>query len=162
MKNVSDLADQPVIFLSAYKRGETVAQALEIGAIDYIVKPFLPVELTARIRSALRKGTKPDTFVLKDLRIDYDRHRVTVADRTIHLTTTEYRLLRALSLEAGKVVTHNQLLRLVWNNNSSATMENVRTFVKTLRRKLGDDPVRPKYILNVRGAGYKMHLPDGV
>ncbi|MXW65375.1 MAG: response regulator [Bacteroidetes bacterium SB0662_bin_6] len=160
MKNVSELTDQPVIFLSAYKRGETIAQALEIGAIDYIVKPFLPIELTARIQSALRRRAEPDNiFALKDLRIDYDQHRVTVADRTIRLTTTEYRLLRALSLGAGKVLIYDKLLRLVWNNNSSATKENVRTFVKTLRRKLGDDPARPKYILNVRGVGYKMYLP---
>ncbi|MXW64454.1 MAG: response regulator [Bacteroidetes bacterium SB0662_bin_6] len=161
MENVSELTDQPVIFLSAYKRDETIVQALEVGAVDYIVKPFSPNELTARIQSALRRRTEPDIiFALKDLRIDYDQHRVTVADRTIRLTTTEYRLLRALSLGAGKVVTYDQLLRLVWSNNNSTTKENMRTFVKTLRDKLGDDPAEPKYILNVRGAGYKMYLPD--
>ena len=161
MENVSELADQPVIFLSAYRRDETIAQALEIGAIDYIVKPFSSTELTARIRSALRRRAEPDIFVLKDLRIDYDQHRVTVADRLIRLTATEYRLLRVLSLGAGKVVTYDQLLRLVWSNNSSATRENARTFMKTLRDKLGDDPAGPKYILNVRGIGYKMYPPDG-
>ncbi len=160
MESVPELADQPVIFLSAYRRDETIARALEIGAVDYIVKPFSPTELTARIQSALRRRVEPDIFVLKDLRIDYDQHRVTVADRTIHLTATEYKLLRALSLRAGKVVTYDQLLRLVWGKRSSATMGDVRTFVKKLRRKLGDDPAEPKYILNVRGVGYKTYMPD--
>ena len=160
MESVPELAGQPVIFLSAYKRAETIAQALEIGAVDYIVKPFSPTELTARIRSALRRRTEPGIFVLKDLRIDYDQHRATVAGRTIHLTATEYRLLRVLSLRAGKVVTHDELICLVWGYDSNTTTENVRTFVKKLRRKLGDDPAEPKYILNVRGIGYKTYMPD--
>ncbi len=160
MESVPELADHLVIFLSAYRRDETIARALEIGAVDYIVKPFSPTELTARIRSALRRRSAPNLFVLNDLCIDYDQHRVTVADRTIHLTTTEYKLLRALSLQAGKVVTYDQLLRLVWGNRSSATSGNVRTFVKKLRRKLGEDPAEPKYILNVRGVGYKTYMPD--
>ena len=160
MESVPELADQPVIFLSAYRRDETIARALEIGAVDYIVKPFSPTELTARIRSALRRRTEPDIFVLKDLRIHYDQRHVTVADRTIHLTATEYRLLQALSLRAGKVVTYDKLIRLVWSKRSSATMGDVRTFAKKLRRKLGDDPAEPKYILNVRGVGYKMYMPD--
>ena len=161
MESVPELADQPVIFLSAYRRDETIARALEIGAVDYIVKPFSPTELTARIRSALRKQAEPDIFVLKDLRIHYDQHRVTVAGRTIHLTTTEYRLLRALSLRKGKVVTYDKLIRLVWSHRSSATVGDVRTFVKKLRDKLGDDPAEPKYILNVRGVGYKTYMPKG-
>ena len=161
MESVPELADQPVIFLSAYRRDETIVRALEIGAIDYIVKPFSPTELTARIQSALRRRAEPDIFVLKDLRIDYDQHLVTVADRTIHLTPTEYRLLRALSLEAGKVVTYGQLIRLVWGGRSSANKVYVRTFAMKLRRKLGDDdPAGAKYILTVRGVGYKMGLPN--
>ncbi len=160
MESVSELADQPVIFLSAYRRDETIVRALEIGAVDYIVKPFSPNELTARIRLALRRRAESDIFVLKDLCIDYDQHRVTVADRTIHLTSTEYRLLRVLSLNVGKVVTYDKLIRLVWSSRTNAGMGDVRTFVKTLRRKLGDDPAEPNYILNVRGVGYKMYLPD--
>ena len=160
MESVSELADQPVIFLSAYRRDETIVRALEIGAVDYIVKPFSPNELTARIRLALRRRAEPDIFALKDLCIHYDQHHVTVADRTIHLTATEYKLLRVLSLSAGKVVTYDKLIRMVWSSRSNAGMGDVRTFVKTLRRKLDDDPVEPKYILNVRGVGYKMYLPD--
>ena len=161
MENVPELADQPVIFLSVYRRDETIARALEVGAIDYIVKPFSPTELTARIRSGLRRWAGSDIFVLKDIRIDYDQHRVTVAGRTIHLTAIEYRLLRALSIGKGKVVTYDKLIRLAWDHRSSATVGDVRTFVKKLRDKLGDDPAEPKYILNVRGVGYKTYMPEG-
>ncbi len=160
METVSELADQPVIFLSGYGRDETIARALEIGAVDYIVKPFSSTELTARIRLALRKQAEPDHFKLKDLSIHYDQHRVTVAGRAIHLTATEYRLLRVLTLNAGRVVTYDKLIRSVWGYESDVNQGHVRTFVKKLRHKLGDDPAQPTYILNVRGIGYKTCMPD--
>lgn len=160
METVPELADQPVIFLSGYGRDETIARALEMGAIDYIVKPFSPTELTARIRAALRRSAEPDSCVLKDLEIHYDQHRVTIAGRPIHLTTTEYRLLRVLSLSAGSVVTYDKLIRLVWGDQDISNKGYVRTFVKKLRHKLGDDAVQPTYILNVRGIGYKTCKPD--
>ena len=107
--------DQPVIFISGYGRDETIASALDAGADDYIVKPFSPTELVARIRAALRRRADPVPMVLGDLAIDYDRRRVTVAGRAVELTATEYELLRVLSQGAGRVLTHNTLLRRVWN-----------------------------------------------
>lgn len=160
MESVSELADQPVIILSGYGKDETIARALEIGAVDYIVKPFSPTELTARIRAALRRSAEPASCVLKDLEIHYDQHRVTLAGRTIHLTPTEYRLLRLLSLNAGNVVTYDKLIRLMWGDQSISHAGYVRTFVKKLRHKLGDDPAQPTYILNVRGIGYKVCEPN--
>ena len=101
MQTVPELARQPVIFISGYGRDKTMARALEAGAADYIVKPFSPTELVARVRAALRRRADPEPFVLGELAIDYDRRLVTVAGRAVELTPTEYELLRALSLECG-------------------------------------------------------------
>ena len=107
--------DVPVIFLSAYGQEETIARAFEAGAADYVVKPFSTTDLVARIGAALRKwtpdlGRQPEPFVLGDLFIDYAVRSVRVASRTVHLTATEYDLLRALSVNAGRVLTHEHLL----------------------------------------------------
>ena len=159
MKRVPELADLPVIFISGYGRDETIAQALEAGAVDYIVKPFSPTELTARIRAALRKRAEPEPFVLNDLAIHYEQRRVSVAGRAVHLTATEYELLRALSLNAGRVSTYDALLRQVWGGRHDGDTELVRTFVKNLRRKLRDDAANPAYIVNERRVGYRMVRP---
>ena len=156
MGRVPELSDLPVIFISAYGRDETIARALEAGAADYIVKPFSPTELTARIRAALRRRAEPEPFVLGELAIDYDRRRVTVAGSPVELTATEYDLLRVLALNAGRVVTRETLLRQVWGRSYAADPQVLRSFVKKLRRKLGDDAARPVYIENVRRVGYRM------
>ena len=160
MDSVAALADLPVIFISGYGRDETIARALEAGAADYIVKPFSATELTARVRAALRKRTKPDPFLVADLAIDYERRRVTVGGRTVRLTVTEYELLRVLSVNAGRVLTYDSLLRQIWGERVSDNSEPVRTFVKKLRGKLGDDPASPSYIFNERGVGYRMVAPS--
>ena len=163
MEHVPELADLPVIFISAYERGETIAKALETGADDYIVKPFSATELTARIHAALRRRTGPDRcdpFVLKELTIHYQERRVTVGDREVRLTATEYELLRVLSVNAGSLLTYDDLLRQVWRLPHSGSSERVRTLVKMLRRKLGDTPAKPTYILTERGVGYRMIRPS--
>ena len=156
MERVPELADQPVIFISGYGRDETIARALETGAADYIVKPFSPTELTARVRAALRGRAEPEPFVTGDLAIHYERRRVTVAGRPVRLTATEYDLLRVLSLNAGRVSTYDTLLRQVWGRREANHTELVRSFVKKLRRRLGDDAANPAYILTERGVGYRM------
>ena len=159
MQKVPELADLPVIFISGYGRDETIARALEAGADDYIVKPFSPTELTARIRAVLRRRADPEPFVLGDLAIDYDRRQVTVAGRQVALTATEYELLRVLSRGAGRVLTHETLLRQVWAGRPNSNPKIVRAYVKRLRSKLGDDAVNPAWIFNERGVGYRMALP---
>ena len=139
MRTVPELADMPVIFISGYGRDETIARALEAGAEDYIVKPFSPTELTARVRAALRRRSYPAPFALGELAIDYDRRRVTVAGRPVALTATEYELLRVLSQGAGRVLTHETLLRRVWAGRGGGGPKIVRAYVKRLRSKLGDD-----------------------
>ena len=158
--NEPELADLPVIFLSAYGRDETIARALEAGAADYIVKPFSPTELIARIHAALRRRVDLEPFRLGDLMIDYEERRVSVAGQAVVLTATEYELLRILSVNAGRVATYEALQQNVWRGREHAAPGLVRTFIKKLRRKLGDDPSRPRYVQNERGVGYRMPRPD--
>ena len=160
MEQVAELADLPVIFISAYGRDETIARALGAGAADYIVKPFSPMELTARIRAALRKHAEPAPFELGELAIDYDRRRVTVAGRPVELTATEYEVLRVLSVNAGRVSTYRSLLRQAWARyQGHVNPKLVHAVVKRLRHKLGEDATRAAYILNERGVGYRMPAP---
>ena len=160
METVPQLADLPVIIISGYGRDETVAQALEAGADDYIVKPFSPTELTARIRAALRQHADPAPLVLGDLVIDYDRRRVSAAGRPVELTATEFELLRVLSLNGGRITTYETLLRQVWGGRGNGNLKLMRAFIKRLRQKLGDDATSPSYIFTERAVGYRMAGPD--
>ena len=159
MRQIPELADLPVIFISGYGRDEIVAKALDSGAADYIVKPFSPTELVARVRAALRRNEEPEPFVVGEIAIDYGRRRVTVGGQAIELTATEYELLRVFALDAGRVVTFETLLRRVWANREGANANLVRIFVRNLRRKLGDSASRPAYLFNERGVGYRMAKP---
>ena len=157
MQQIPELSDLPVIFISAYRRDDTVAQALEAGATDYIAKPFSPTELVARVRAALRRYAEPAPFVLGDVAIDYAQRRVTVGGEAVDLTPTEYELLRVLSLDAGRVVTFDTLLRRVWAKRENADANLVRIFVRHLRRKLGDSAASPTYLFNPA----RRRLPHG-
>ena len=156
MGSVPELSDVPVIFISGYGRDETVAKALAAGAADYLVKPFAPTELMARVRGALHRHREPAPFVSGELAIDYSRRRVTVAGAAVDLTRTEYELLRALSLDAGRVVTYDALIRRVWTGRPNTDAKLVAVFVKDLRRKLGEDAADPTWIFNERGVGYRL------
>ena len=162
MGSILDIAEVPVIFLSAYGRDEIIARAFEAGATDYMVKPFSPTELVARVRGALRRrlaasaGEPSEPFALGDLVIDYAERRVSVAGRAIHLTPTEYELLFELSVNAGRVLTFDALLDRVWGLGRSGERGSVRTYVKRLRRKLREDAGNPKYIFAEPRVGYRM------
>ena len=156
MKRIPELAELPVIFISGYGNDETIATALKLGAVDYIVKPFSSTELVARIRAALKRRGDPEAFVLGELRILYEQRRVTVAGREVELTATEYELLRVLSQNAGRALTYQRLLWRVWGRRGTDNPGRVRTFVKKLRHKLGDDAASPVYILTERAVGYRM------
>ncbi|MYA63525.1 MAG: response regulator, partial [Gemmatimonadetes bacterium] len=152
MQSVPELVDLPVIFISAYGRDETIARALGAGAADYIVKPFSPTELTARVRAALRGRTQPPAFERGELSIDYERRRVTVAGRPVELTATEYGVLRVLSLNAGRVSTYRSLFRQAWSRQEGQVNPKlVHAVVKRRRRKLGEDGAGAIYIRNERG-----------
>ena len=162
MKDLPELGDLPVIFISAYGRDETIARALESGAADYIVKPFSPTELVARVQAALRARPRPVASVHGDLAIDHDLRRVSVAGEEVRLTTTEFELLSVLSTAAGRIVTTETLLRKVWGRRSADDTDRVRTAVKKLRRKLGDKASDPAYICNEHGVGYRIAVTGPV
>ena len=162
MERVRRFSEAPVIFVSGRDGSGNMEWAFELGAADYVVKPFTATELVARTRAALLRGIRPapaglgQPFLLGDLAIDYAEHSVTVAGRRVSLTATEYRLLYELSTAAGRVLTHEQLLRLVWGPLHSSDARVVHTYVRRLRRKLGDDAKRPSYIFTQPGTGYHM------
>ena len=159
MESVPEFADLPVIFISGYGRDETIAQALESRVADYIVKPFSATELTARVWAALRRRAAPAPFALGDLTIQYEQRRVTVGEREITLTATEFNLLSLLSRNAGRVMTYETILPQLWSNRDTGDINLVRNFTKKLREKLGEDAANPTWILNVRGVGYRMPAP---
>ena len=160
------IADVPVVFLSAYNRDEVIARALEAGAVDYIVKPFSSTELVARVRAALRRRVTlapidaSQPFVLGDLVLDYAQRAVSVAGRPVRLTPTEYGLLFELSVNAGRVLTFEHLLGRVWGPDHSGGRGSVRTYVKRLRRKLGEDAGSPRYIFPEPRVGYRLGQPE--
>ena len=160
MTEIPELSDLPVIFISGYGRDETIARAFESGAADYIVKPFSPTELTARVGAAIRSRAGAAPFLLGDLAIDYERRHVTMAGVHVPLTAKEYELLRILSVNAGRVVTSEALVRQMWGTRDHSYVDRVRSFVRKVRAKLGDDATKPVYLLNERGIGYRMPEPD--
>ena len=167
MRDILSISGIPVIFLSVYGRDEVVAGALEAGATDYIVKPFSPTELVARVRAALRRQRGPhrteasEPYVVGGLTIDYAERRVTVAGRPVQLTPMEYDLLVALSVEGGRVVPYDRLLRRVWGSGKPGNMRVLRTHLMRLRRKLDEDAGSPKYIFAEPGVGYRMLKGEG-
>ena len=159
MEDILEMADVPVIFLSAYGQEELIVRAFDMGAVDYVVKPFSPSELSARIRAALRKravSEPSEPYVLGDLVVDYAERRVTFAGRPIELMAIEYRMLAELSANAGRVLTYEHLLQRVWGEKSSGDVRPMRTIVSNLRRKLGDDADNPAYIFTEPRVGYRM------
>ena len=162
MRDILKTADVPVIFISVYGQDEIVAKALDTGAADYLVKPFSPTELAARIRAALRKRVEPDgpepsgPYSAGDLRIDYATRRVTLQGQPVELTATEYAVLYELSVNAPRVLTHNVLLQRVWSQARIGEAWLVRDVIKRLRRKLGDDAHHPSYVFTEPRVGYRL------
>ncbi len=162
MKSILKRSGLPVIFLSAYGQERVIAKAFDMGATDYVVKPFAPTELAARIRAALRRHAgagmfmQAEVYQLGNLAINYAERNVSVAGRPVVLTATEYSLLFELSTNAGLVMTHSQLLRRVWGEGHSGDAGLVRTVVKRLRHKLGDNAHNPEYIFTEPRVGYRM------
>ena len=166
MQDILRIADVPVIFLSGYGQDRVIARAFEMGADDYIVKPFSPTELAARVQAALRRRTGParmapsEPYVRGDLTIDYVQRLVSVAGQPVRLTAIEYEFLRELSVHAGRVLTHQHLLQRVWGKTEPGTPRTIRTHLMRLRRKLGEDADDPQYIFAEPRVGYRMERPD--
>lgn len=165
MSGIGEDFDIPVIFISGKGRGHDIAKAFELGAADYVVKPFSPTELLARIRAALhrhtetRPGYRPAPFVLGDVVINYVEQRVSVGGNPAEFTPTEYRLLTELSMRAGKVLTYDELVQRVWGSSPTGSVRLLRSFVKSIRQKLGDNARKPLYLFNHPGVGYSLARP---
>ena len=153
----------PIIVLSARSDERSKVEALDLGADDYIGKPFGIAELMARIRAALRhryqsQGETP-AFVSGELTVDLVRRQVTRAGHEVKLSPKEFELLRHLVAHAGKVLTHRHLLREVWGPAHAEEVQYLRVFIRGLRQKIEPDPTRPSHILTELGVGYRLQLP---
>ena len=161
LKVTREVSSVPVIMLTAKGEEDDRVRGLELGADDYITKPFSPRELVSRVRAVLRRTEtgSGDTHGLIEvderLKIDFDRHEVWVDGELVQLRPTEYRLLYHLVQNVGRVLTHDQLLTRVWGYEYRDEPHYVRLYINYLRKKLEKDPANPKYILTERGTGYR-------
>lgn len=149
----------PIIVLSARGQEEQKIAALDAGADDYLTKPFSVGELLARIRVALRHASQSDgepVYEVGELSVDLARRLVAVRGSEVHLTPIEYRLLTVLVQNAGRVVTHRQLLKEVWGPGNASETHYVRVYMAQLRRKIEADPAQPCYLLTEPGVGYRL------
>jgi two-component system, OmpR family, KDP operon response regulator KdpE len=158
-RSVRSWSSVPIIVLSVRDAEGDKITALDLGADDYLTKPFSLGELLARIRVALRHaagtaGADP-LLTFTDLQIDIVRRQVHLGDQEVHLTPTEYDLLKLLATHAGRVLTHTMILREVWGTAYERDTQTLRVFIGQLRRKLNDDPTNPRFILTEPGIGYR-------
>ncbi len=160
-----ELSDVPIIMLSARGNERDIVRALNLGADDYLTKPFGVEEMLARIRAVLRRAqrTAPaqrPPLRIGDLEIDFGHRRVTLRGKPVHLTPTEYDLLATLALNAGRVLSHRMLLQTVWGPEYGGETEYLWAYIRRLRQKIEPDPQNPRYILTHPGVGYSLASPD--
>lgn len=169
LKKVREWSGMPIIVVSARTHEKDKVEALDLGADDYITKPFGTSELLARIRTAIRHsrtaylapdGGPSGSFTAGGLVIDYDKHRVYVDGNDANLTQNEYRLVSLLGKYAGKVLTYDFLIKEIWGPNMENNNRILRVNMANIRRKLEKNPAQPKYIFTEIGVGYRMLDPD--
>jgi two-component system KDP operon response regulator KdpE len=164
LARIREWSQVPVIVISAREQEQDKIRALDSGADDYLIKPFSAGELLARIRVALRhravqQGGRPEPlFVIETLKVDLTKRQVFVSDIEVHLTPIEYKLLSYLIKNAGKVVTHKQLLKEIWGPAYANQMHYVRIYMGMLRHKLEADPACPRFFINEPGVGYRLRF----
>lgn len=167
IKKIRAVSNTPILVLSARTAETDKVEALDLGANDYITKPFGTAELLARVRAALRTSCIADpgappgkSFHVADLSIDYDSRRVTVAGQDIRLTQTEYNIVAFLSSHAGKVLTYSAIIRAVWGSGDDGSIKKLQVNMANIRKKLGSTPGDNRYISNELGVGYRMYNED--
>ena len=167
-RRLREWSDIPIIVLSAREQEQDKIKALDAGADDYLTKPFGAGELLARIRVAIRhkvmrqSATGEPVFILDNLRVDMSLRQVFLNEQEVHLTPIEYKLLTVLIQNAGKVVTHSQLLKEVWGPSYSKETQYLRVYMTQLRHKLESDPARPRFLINEPGIGYRLKIDPGI
>ena len=167
IKRIREWSTVPILILSVRQAEAEKIAALDAGANDYVVKPFAIGELLARVRALLRANRSPGqkidmqaTITIRDLAVDLARHEVRLGREPVKLTRKQFELLRVLAQNAGRILTHRQLLREVWGEAHEDDTQYLRVFISQLRRKLNDDPAEPRFILNEPGVGYRMLESD--
>ncbi|MBZ0158227.1 MAG: response regulator [Alphaproteobacteria bacterium] len=166
-QRLREWSEVPIIVISAREQEQDKIMALDAGADDYLTKPFGAGELLARIRVALRhramqrSGNKESVFIIDDLKVDMAKRQVFLSEKEVHLTPIEYKLLTVLIKNAGKVITHSQLLREVWGAIYAHQTQYLRVYMAQLRHKLEADPARPRFLINEPGVGYRLKLDVG-
>jgi two-component system KDP operon response regulator KdpE len=161
IRRIREWTQIPIIVLSVRGQEEDKVAALDAGADDYVTKPFSMGELLARMRVAQRhvvSSTDEPVFRTGDLEVDLAHRRVTVGEREVQLTPTEYAILRTLVRYAGRVLTHRQILREVWGPGYEGDTHLLRVNISNLRRKLEPDSTRPRYIITEPGVGYRLRV----
>lgn len=165
--NTRSYSTVPILVLSARTTDDDKVSALDMGANDYITKPFSTAELLARVRSALRNrryddqdATVGDQFCVRDLRLDFRKRLVTIGDREIKLTQTEYNIVTVLAHHAGKVMTYTAIIRAVWGSTDEGSVKKLQVNLANIRKKFGERPGDRKYIANELGVGYRMMSGD--
>jgi two-component system KDP operon response regulator KdpE len=156
---IRERSDVPIIVLSVRTRETEKVSALDSGANDYVTKPFSIEELLARIRAAMRTrlgASEAAEFVIGELVVDVPRHKVVLGGEDVKLTPKEFELLRMLARNAGRIVTHRQILREVWGPAHEGNVQYLRIYIGQLRQKLGDDPANPQFIESEPGVGYRL------
>ena len=158
-RRIRERGETPIIILSAREAEQVKVQALDLGADDYVTKPFGPEELLARVRAALRRSSADDNAAGQlergDLVIDFDKRRVVRDGEEIRLTPKEFDLLVYLARHAGRVLTHKTILRAIWGPHTVDQPEHLRVLVNAVRRKIEPDPANPRYILTEPWVGYR-------
>jgi two-component system KDP operon response regulator KdpE len=161
IQQVREWTETPIVVLSVREQEGEKVKALNLGADDYVTKPFGMAELLARIRTALRHRLHTEVeepiFRCGDLLVDLSRRRVSVSGHDVKLTPTEYDVLHTLVAHAGKVLTHQQLLRAVWGPGVTDETHYLRVYIGQLRQKIEPDPAQPRYIITVSGVGYRLN-----
>ena len=163
IRHIRSWSQLPIIVLSARTSEEEKVRALDLGADDYITKPFGTSELLARIRTALRHSSRPTApsaassiYHAKQMKIDFDRRLVTVNGKEVHLTQIEYKILTLLAKNSGKVITYDTIMASVWGPYSDGNNRILRVNMANMRRKLENNPAAPEYIFTEVGIGYRM------
>ena len=155
----------PIIMLTAKVQESDLLRGFDVGADDYITKPFSSKELLARVRALLKRTSRDETkgvaeIMCGELQINLDRRRVTMAGEDVHLTRTEYNLLHELASHRNQVMLHKQILTAVWGSEYRDDLDYLRAYIRYLRRKLEIDPAHPQLIVTVQGVGYMLECPQ--
>lgn len=163
---IREFSTVPVIMLTARSAQVDLVHGFEVGADDYLTKPFAVTELLMRVQAVLRRSKWPEEvlarqiFVVGPIEIEFAQHRVTVDGQVVKLTPTEYRLLAYMASHANRVLMHRELLRAVWGPEYGDETEYLRVYVRYLRQKLEPEPSEPRYLLTQPGAGYMLYQPE--